>query len=192
MKPHELKGIKKGKAYFSDGALINAPMDFSEKNRISIRDLQEILKRVLFPEAFSLGERFDLTTDDYSFLRHWMSRSTLESSWPDYNDGVHWDSYGKFLVYGDQKGAMTPNIRIYNKVGYAYGTLTDVAYIKDETTGLEFFLTATLLVNENSIFNDDKYEFESLGIPYLAALGRGVMKELNQPYFSNKPNSTNR
>jgi len=192
LKPHELKGIKKGEAYFSDGALINAPMDFSEKNRISIRDLQEILKRVLFPEAFSLGERFDLTTEDYSFLRHWMSRSTLESSWPDYNDGVHWDSYGKFLVYGDQKGAMTPNIRIYNKVGYAYGTLTDVAYIKDETTGLEFFLTATLLVNENSIFNDDKYEFESLGIPYLAALGRGVMKELNQPYFSNKPNAINR
>ncbi len=83
LKPHELKGIKKGEAYFSDGALINAPMDFSEKNRISIRDLQEILKRVLFPEAFSLCERFDLTTEDYSFLRHWMSRSTLESRWPD-------------------------------------------------------------------------------------------------------------
>jgi len=67
-----------------------------------------------------------------------------------------------------------------------------VAYIKDDTSGLEFFLTATLLVNENGVFNDDKYEFESLGIPFLAALGRGVLKELNQSYFSNKPNSTKR
>jgi len=192
LKPHKLKGIKKGTAYLNNGILINAPMDFSEKNRISIRDLQEILKRVLFPDAFPLGERFDLTTEAYSFLRHWMSRTTLESSSPDYNDGFHWDSYGKFLVYGDKKGAMSPDIRIYNKVGYAYGTLTDVAYIKDDISGLEFFLTATLLVNENGVFNDDKYEFESLGIPFLAALGRGVLKELNQSYFSNKPNSTKR
>ena len=66
---------------------------------------------------------------------------------------------------------MSPKIRVYNKVGFAYGTLTDVAYIKDSIKGDEFFLTATLLVNENQIFNDDTYEFETKGIPFLGALG---------------------
>ena len=74
---------------------------------------------------------------------------------------------------------MTPEIRIFNKVGLAYGTLTDVAYIRDKNTGLEFFLTATVLVNENQIFNDDIYEYEELGIPFLAALGREILTELS-------------
>jgi hypothetical protein len=107
-----------------------------------------------------------------------MSRSTLESSSPNYDDGDHWDSYGKFFIYGDQKGKMTDQIRIYNKVGYAYGTLTDVAYIHDKSNDLSFFLTATILVNENKIFNDDQYEFDSIGIPFLATLGRLVLAEL--------------
>ena len=75
---------------------------------------------------------------------------------------------------------MKPEIRIYNKVGFAYGTLTDVAYVKDKNTGLEFFLTATVLVNENQIFNDNNYEFEELGIPFLASLGREILTELNK------------
>jgi hypothetical protein len=73
---------------------------------------------------------------------------------------------------------MIPEIRIYNKVGYAYGTLTDVAYIRDENNNIEFFLTATILVNENMIFNDDIYEFEQIGIPFLGALGRAVLEEI--------------
>ena len=75
---------------------------------------------------------------------------------------------------------MTPEIRIYNKVGYAYGTITDVAYIKDKKNEIEFFLTATILVNENKIFNDDIYESDQIGIPFLAALGRAVLEELKK------------
>ena len=75
---------------------------------------------------------------------------------------------------------MTPEIRIYNKVGHAYGTITDVAYIKDKKNEIEFFLTATILVNENKIFNDDIYESDQIGIPFLAALGRAVLEELKK------------
>ena len=112
-----------------------------------------------------------------------MSRTTLESNYPNYNDGKHWDSYCKFFIYGDKKGAMIPEIRIFNKVGQAYGTVTDVAYIKDEKNKIEFFLTATILVNENMIYNDDIYEYDEIGIPFLAALGRGVHEEIMKSSF---------
>ena len=132
LKPNNLKGILKGIGHIKSDSLLLKPMNFERKNRISIRDLEGILKRIIFPEAFSEKELFNLTKTDYKFLRYWMSRTTLESNYPDYNDDKHWDSYCKFFIYGDQKGAMIPEIRIFNKVGQAYGTLTDVAYIKDE------------------------------------------------------------
>ena len=33
---------------------------------------------------------------------------------------------------------------------------------------------------KNKIFNDNIYEFEELGIPFLSALGREIFNELNQ------------
>jgi len=48
-----------------------------------------------------------------------------------------------------------------------------VAYVKDRN-GIEFFLTATILTNKNEIFNDNNYEYDQLGIPFLAALGREI------------------
>ena len=33
-------------------------------------------------------------------------------------------------------------------------------------------LTATILVNKDGIFNDDNYEYDEIGIPFLAELGR--------------------
>ena len=170
-----LKEILKGKGFIENGILVPRPMDFKTKNRISLLDLEGILMRLIFPEIFSTNQQFGLKNEDYEFLRFWMSRSTLESSSPNYNNGEYWDSYGKFFIYGDQKGEMSDQIRIYNKVGYAYGTLTDVAYIHDEESDLKFFLTATVLANENKIFNDDNYEYETVGIPFLARLGALIL-----------------
>ena len=183
-----LKGIIKGKGFIEKGVLVPKPMDFKTKNRISLLDLEGILMRLIFPEIFSTNQQFGLQNEDYEFLRFWMSRSTLESSSPNYNNGEYWDSYGKFFIYGDQKGEMSEHIRIYNKVGYAYGTLTDVAYIHDEESDLKFFLTATVLVNENKIFNDDNYEYETVGIPFLARLGALVLEllKLDKALASNK------
>ena len=102
-----------------------------------------------------------------------MGRNTLESENPRYTEDLgYWDSYNKFLLYGDLKGEMSPKIRIYNKIGQAYGTLTDIAYIKEgDHQGI---LAVSLLVNENGIFNDDHYEYEELGLPFMGLFGRAL------------------
>lgn len=68
------------------------------------------------------------------------------------------------------------HISVYNKVGYAYGTLTDCAYIRDDNKNIEMIISATILVNKDQIFNDDNYEYEEIGIPFLAELGRELYK----------------
>jgi len=76
----------KGLEYIDGDELVNRPFDFSSKNRISINDLEGILKRILFPDVFDMSERFDLLEEEYKFLKFGMSRNTLESSDPDYSN----------------------------------------------------------------------------------------------------------
>jgi len=182
-KKDDFFGVHKGKGFIEGGALVKAPMDFSKKNYASLNALNQILKRLIFPNQFTKQESFDLTSEDYEFIKYWMSRTPPEVDVPFYDKDHYYDSYCKFLMYGDLKGEMSNRIRIYNKVGLAYGTLTDVAYIKDDQ-GVEFLLAATVFVNQNQIFNDGEYEYDDLGIPFLGALGRAVYEYeiINQGY----------
>lgn len=178
---NSLSGILKGKGYVHQGEVISEGMDFSKKNYASVQALNQILERVIFPEVFSTKEQFQLTPEDYDFLRYWMSRYPTEVESPYYDRKTYFDSYCKFFIYGDTEGIMNDEIRIFNKVGSAYGTTTDVAYIRDNA-GIEFLLTATILTNSNEIFNDNQYEIDALGIPFLAAVGREIYRfEKNRP-----------
>lgn len=167
-KPLNLEGIKKGKGYYEGDSLIQGSFDFSKKNYYPLTTQHGVLKRIIFPEMYAEEERFDLSPAQRSFLLNAMKAVPREAG---YSAEDYYDSYGKFFIYGDSKEPIPDHISIYNKVGYAYGTLTDCAYIKDDKNGVEFMVTATILVNADEIFNDNEYEYEEIGIPFLSALG---------------------
>lgn len=169
-----LTDTKKGVGFYSDGELVNDPKDFAANNFFGIRDQHNLLIRVMYPELFDEGERFNLSENDYEFIRKYMSMLPKESECPKYSSKDYWDSYVKFLMYGDNKNPIPDNIKIFNKVGNAYGFLIDNAYIVDEENNIEFFLSATLSVNKNQIFNDDNYEYDEIGLPFLAKLGQVI------------------
>jgi cell division protein FtsI/penicillin-binding protein 2 len=170
----KLKDTKKGKGYIADDRLIEQPKDFSMNNFFGLRDQHNLLIRLFYPNLFPEDERFNLSDDDYKFLKKYMSMLPRESECPDYENKDHWDSYVKFLMFGDSKEPIPGHIKIHNKVGLAYGYLTDNAYIVDEYNNVKFFLSATISVNENQIFNDDNYEYEGIGLPFLSNLGRVI------------------
>ena len=69
-----------GKGYFnSNDSLINAPLDFSVKNKIPLLDLHHILQSVLFHDQTPIAQRFNLTKEDQSFLLKWMHTTPPES-----------------------------------------------------------------------------------------------------------------
>jgi hypothetical protein len=166
--------ILRGVGEMIDGKLIEGPKDFATKNAFPLEEQQRMLRAIIFPEL--AGEAgFDLNPDDYAFLYQAMSELPRESQWPVYKDtSYYYDSYVKFFLFGDQQTPMPDHIRVLNKVGVAYGYLTDNAYVVDHENGVEFFLSATLSVNENQIFNDGQYEYDELGFPFLAELGRVI------------------
>jgi beta-lactamase class A len=162
-----------GTAYYSGDSLIKGPMDFSKKNRISLQDLHTILLSVVFPEKVPASQRFNITADDRNFILKYMSQSPTESVYPSYAADTtnYWPAYCKFLLYGSQKGELPKNIRIFNKVGDAYGQLVDVAYIVDFDKKIEFFLSAAIYCNSDGILNDDKYDYDTIGFPFMKQLG---------------------
>lgn len=171
---------KVGKGYISAGKLVNEPFDFSNKNRFALTELHSVLQSIMFPETVSRKYRFNLREDDYHFLYKYMSMKPGESRFPQY-DSSYADAYVKFLIYGGGGHIETPSLRIFNKVGDAYGFLTDVAYIVDFATGVEFMLSASIYCNSDGILNDDKYDYDSVGFPFLKHLGEVIYQyELNR------------
>jgi hypothetical protein len=143
---------------------------------------------ILFPEAFPAEKRFNLTREDYDLLYRYMSMKPRESRFPQY-DSSYTEAYSKLLMFGG-KGEMDADVRIFNKEGDAYGFLTDVAYVVDFKNKIEFMLSATIYCNSDGIFNDDHYDYEQVGFPFLKNLGSVIYEDelkrnrLNTPDLS--------
>ena len=167
-------GTTKGIGYYNaKDSLVRTPFDLSGKNWFALTDMEKMLRAVLFPEAMPPQLRFDLNPADYRFLWHYMGIFPRECDYPRY-DSTYYDGYAKFLLFGDSRAQYEGSVRSFNKIGEAYGTLTDVAYIVDFKNKVEFVLAATILCNSDGIFNDDRYDYDRVGVPFLARLGRAV------------------
>ena len=179
--PLKINKIEKGIGYMMEDSLIHEPFSFALKNYYPLNAQHAVLKRIIFPEAFSGKERFNLNEEQKKFILEAMHTLPKKVG---YDPIEYYDSYVKFFMFGDIKDVMPEHIKIYNKVGYAYGTLTDCAYIIDSKNKVEFMLTATILANKDGIFNDNIYEYDDIGIPFLAELGREIYTfELNRKKY---------
>ena len=164
-----------GKSYMQSAELIDAPMDFSGKNFFNISEQHLFLQQIMFPKNINSDKKLYLRAEDFDFLYEWMSKLPRESRYPFYSDYDKYpDGYCKFLMFGDSNKKIPNHIRIYNKVGMAYGFLIDNAYIVDTKNKIEFFLTASVYSNDNQILNDNQYEYNELTLPFLAELGEKV------------------
>jgi hypothetical protein len=103
-----------------------------------------------------------------------MSQYPEETNYPPYDSAKYWDAFGKLLFWGSERRSLPKNIRIFNKEGDAYGFLTDVSYFVDFDHKIEFMLSATIYCNSDGVLNDDKYDYENLGLPFMKQLGRVI------------------
>ena len=168
-------GTLLGTAYISKGERVSKPMDFSKKNFYHLAEQQRFLRQIIFPETVPKNKQLYLKKKDYEFLYQWMSTLPRKSQYPTYNDySKYYDGYCKFFMVGDSKDQLSDHIRIFNKVGWAYGFLIDNAYIIDTLNGVEFFLSAVIYANSNDTLNDGIYDYDSIALPFLAKLGKAV------------------
>jgi hypothetical protein len=184
--------ILKGKGYMmDDSSIIHKPFDFTYKNFYSLTDQQDLLNSVIFPQSVSPKANFDISEDDRQFIRKYMSQLPTETPYPPYyKDTTYYDANCKFLLFGADHDRIPDNIRIFNKIGNAYGFLIDNAYIVDFDNNTEFMLSAVINCNTNGIYNDEEYDYDGLGFPFMKNIGEVIYqyelkrKRVNKPDLS--------
>ncbi len=179
--------IRLGKAYMNrNDSLINEPFNFTKHNNISLGSMQQMLQSIMFPQSVPLRQRFLLKKDDYTFLYRYLSQYPYETPDPKYDTVKFYDSYAKFF-FRDSTQTMPKGVRVFNKVGWSYGFLTDVSYVVNFKNGIEFMLAATVYVNSDGVLNDGKYEYDSIGYPFLYQLGQTIYRYEQNRKRSYKP-----
>ncbi|MBC7419053.1 MAG: serine hydrolase [Pedobacter sp.] len=174
--PLALNRILVGKAYMdSTDKLVNKPFSFKDKNTFAIADQQKLMRKLIFPEAFPKIDRYNLTAEDYKLVYTYMSMFPTESKGPTYNPAEFWPTYAKMIYFGREKNTqLPPNIRIFSKYGDSYGFIIDNTYFVDFKNKIEFFLTAVVQSNNNEIYNDSVYEYETVCYPFMKNIGREI------------------
>ncbi|AWM33096.1 serine hydrolase [Hymenobacter nivis] len=173
--PHwRLRGMAIGRAHVVGAAVVPGPLNLSQKNIFPLRDQQRALRAVLFPETLPARRRLALAPADYTLLRTAMGEAPAASPHPRYDAAHYPATYAKFLLGGGGQAALPPGVQVFNKIGQAYGFLIDNAYVADSARGVEFLLSAVVYVNANGTLNDDQYEYDAIGFPFLRELGRRV------------------
>jgi hypothetical protein len=172
--PLTLSNTIMGKAYIdSNEHQVNKPFNLENKNAFPISDQQALMKKLIMPEAYPAKERFNLSPEDYKLIYTYMCMLPTESDYPKYDPKDFWPTYSKMLYYGREKDAViNPELKIYNKYGDSYGFIIDNAYFKDSKNQVEFFLTAVVQSNEDEVYNDGIYEYESICYPFMKNLGQ--------------------
>jgi hypothetical protein len=167
--------------------LVNGPFDFTRHNNISLDDMRQMLQAVIYPSSVPKHQRFNITEADRLFMLQYMSQYPSETPYPNYDSTIFYDSYVKFF-FQDSTHKIPPHIRVFNKVGWAYGFLTDVSYLIDAKNNIDYMLSATVYVNSDGVINDSKYDEESMGFPFFKALGNAVYEyELKRPRKQQPP-----
>jgi hypothetical protein len=125
-------------------------------------------------------QRFQLTKGDEDFLYRFLSQYPSETNYPKYDTSNYYDSYVKFF-FRQGSHTMPEHVRVFNKVGWAYGCLTDVSYVANFENKVEFMLAVTIYVNSDGVMNDNKYDYETIGWPFLYKVGQTLYQyELNR------------
>ena len=174
--PMHPENMLQGKGYLDkNDKLVMEPFDFSHNNIYPLADQQSVLKRLLFPEVFPKEQQYNLTDEQYRFIYRYMCMWPTESRHPTYDPPEYYPAYCKWLFYGgDSLAVINPNIRIFDKIGDSYGYDIDNAYIIDFKNKVEFMLSAVVQSNEDGIYNDNKYEYKTVCLPFMRDLGQTI------------------
>jgi hypothetical protein len=177
LEPFPYGQVLKGRGWrTSEGTLEAGPHDFSATNSLPLEDMHDMLTGLVFPDAEPAEQTWRITPAMRTLILTELARWPRESSEPKYDETTYYDGYSKYFIVGDSRSRQPDGLRLFSKSGQAYGYLNDCAYVVDRRSGVDFFLAATIHANADGIYNDDQYEYEGIGLPFLAELGRAVLE----------------
>lgn len=170
LEKNEQDGVLVGDSHIARGKLVDGPMSFETKNRVSLSDLQDLLIAVVKPELAS-GPSLDLGASERALLVDTLSATPSSRGAKPSQDYSH-----KPLLAGIERVIPRESLTLASKSGRAYGFVVENAYVADARSGRAFFVAAVLYVNPNGRVNDDTYPYEESALPALSEIGEVVTR----------------
>lgn len=156
-----------------DGSMRPGPHDFAHANFLPLADALDMLQAFLVPESVPRWRRWRIAGPLRAQLLHALAARPRDAGEPTWPEATHPDGYARWLFVGDG-GRYPPELTVFGKAGMAYGFLTETAWGVDRARGLQFALAASVYANRDGVFNDDRYEYAEVALPFLHALGHAV------------------
>jgi hypothetical protein len=167
--------VLRGRGWMDGETLVPGPHDFSHANFIPLDTMHQMVAGLAVPDAIPAIRRFDHSPALCALLVEAMSLFPRQCPDPRYDAREYPDNWAKFLVVGDSNAQAPDWLRHVGKSGMAYGYLSDCAWLADVDAGVECIVSAVVHANADGVFNDDRYEYETVALPFLAALGRAAL-----------------
>ena len=158
-----------------DGSVTRGPHDFSHANFLPLADSLRMLQAFVSPESVPATQRWRIDGAVRARLLRALALRPRESTSPLYPEAEHPDGYARWFFVGDGTARYPDGLSVSGKSGMAYGALSEVVYVVDRDSGVECMLAASIRVNADGILNDDRYEYDTIGIPFMAAWSRAVL-----------------
>jgi len=171
-----IAGLEVGDAYMDGDRKVDHPMDFSDKNRVPLVELQRGICMVVRPDVDCGGDGFRLDDADRAAILEAMRQVPRQSRHPVSAPTDYPDDYVKFFLPGLVRVIPEPHLTMLDKVGDAYGFMIENAYIADDRGDRPFFLAAVLYANDDGVLNDDHYGYDEISLPFLANLGEAAAR----------------
>ena len=159
-----------------DGSMSPGPHDFSHANFLPLADSLRMLQAFVAPESVAAAQRWKIDGALRAHLLRALALRPRESVSPLYPEAEYPDGYARWFFVGDGIARYPDGLSASGKSGMAYGALSEVAYVVDGDSGVQCMLAASILVNADGILNDDRYEYDTVGIPFMAAWSRAVLE----------------
>ena len=171
-------GLLIGTAEIRGGDVVPGPMDFTARNGMSLIDLQNLLVKLARPDIDVDGPPLGLDDLHRTMLLDAMTRYPRESPNPVYSPDTFPDDVSKFLLPGVRR--IFPSTRpgerveVTGKIGQAYGFTVENSYLHNTANGRAVFVSAVIYTNSDGVSNDDRYQYDAIGRPFMADLGELV------------------
>lgn len=173
-------GTAIGTGYLSGKTRVKQPLEFRQRNGISLVDLQDLLIQVVRPDVDVGKPRLRLEETHRAHLLRGLREYPRESVNPRYTPDPYTDDYCKFLLPGVRRvySSEVPGgrVEITGKIGRAYGFTVENSYLYNPSNGAGVFVTAVIYTNSDGVLNDDQYEYAEVADPFMSDLGEWVAR----------------
>jgi hypothetical protein len=152
-----------------NGDIVPGPYDMNYSLELPLPEVNDMLIHLMYPEV---GDpKFILRNADREFLIESMQKYPREVV-PSYPARRYWkkDNDLKYAIIGEE--GISHKTKTTSKLGLSYGFTSEIAHVKNEEDGVEFFMSVSLYTNANDIVNDGQYEYTEVARPFVARLSK--------------------